>query len=215
MASSEDGSGSGVPAARVSQADRDPVVQALTRLYTEDRLSDDELETRLDRVYRAATLPELRSVVADLDAPVEPAKATPPVVRRPSVPEARVPRRFVAVLSGREQMVTGVVPGRVRVRSLAGYVSLDLTRATFEPGVTEIRVRALAGAVELHLPANVRVECDGRGIFGYFSVKGSGSEDPDCRTVVRIRGRAVCSHVECQIRQGDAAAARVGPGDDE
>jgi len=215
MASSDDGSGTGVPAARVSRADREQVVQTLTQLYTEDRLSDDELEARLDRVYRAATLPELQSVVSDLDAPREPAKAAPPAVRRPATPEVRVPRRFVAVFSGREQTLTGVVPGRVRVRSVAGYASIDLTRATFEPGVTEIRIRALAGYVELHLPADVRVESHGHGIFGYFSVKGSGSEDPDCRKVVRVSGRAVCGYVECQIRQAAVVAARIGPGDDD
>ncbi len=214
MSESGDGSNAGVPSAPVSPADRDRVVQVLTRHYTEDRLSDEDLEARLDRVYRVSTLPELNAIVADLAAPpaAEAAARSATVARRTEASMLPMPRRFRALLSGREQSVTGVVPEKVRVRALLGYIELDLSRATFEPGITRINVRAMMGYVKVILPPGVRVESDGHGLFGYFAVNGVGSSDPASRRVVHITGRALFGFAEVHVRSVGHGADRIGPG---
>jgi DUF1707 SHOCT-like domain len=199
----------GPPAAlSIDSAARDRVVDILTRGFAEDRLTEAELESGLDAVYRAGTRAELDALIATLPAPVEPA-----AVARPSLPAGyEPPRRIRAVFSGQE-LSLAVVPRHLRVRARFGYVELDLTHASFEPGVTEINLRAFMGYVQLRLPAGVRVESHGRGLFGYFSARGSGSTDPES-PVVRIRGRALFGFVECHVaREGGARSERLGPGE--
>jgi predicted membrane protein len=73
-------------------------------------------------------------------------------------------------------------------------VELDLTEATFEPGVTTIDVRAFMGYVQIRFPAGVRVESAGRALFGYFAIKGGAPGNAP--SVVRITGRAALGFAE-------------------
>jgi hypothetical protein len=54
---------------RASDADRDRFAAQLHEHYAAGRLDHDELEERLDRVYRARTLVELYGVTSDLPHP--------------------------------------------------------------------------------------------------------------------------------------------------
>jgi hypothetical protein len=214
-------SSEGVPARAVSAAERDRIVALLTRHYAEDRLTVADLEARLDRVYAALTLEELRAVVTDLPAVVGTAATPVASGTTPGAPPARATRRIRALLSGHEETLTGVVARRLRIRARLGYVELDLSRGTFEPGVTEINIRALMGYVQLRLPDSVRVESEGHGLFGYFAVRGSGVEDPAAPSVVRITGRALFGFAECHMRRGDSGTlgdshpvGHLGPGEE-
>ena len=181
---------------------RERVVEVLTRLFAEDRITSEDLEARLERVYRAASARQLEAVVADLPAAL-PAAEAPGV----PAPTGALPR-IAALFSGQEQRVTGVVPRQLEVRSRFGYVELDLTRATFEPGVTEIDVRAFMGYVQIRLPSGVRVDCRGQALFGFFSLKGArraGGEDAPA--VVRITGRASFGFAECFVARDKALPA--------
>ncbi len=185
-----------LPARRIEPEARERVAHALAHNFAADHLDADELEARLARVYAATTAEELAAVVADLpevvpDAALAPAKA----------PEAR---RISALFSAQEQRVTGMVPRRLELRSKWGYVELDLTRATFEPGLTEIDVRAFMGYVEIRFPADVRIESGGHALFGFFSLKG-GSGDTPSPCVVRITGRATFGYAEFFVKRDKKA----------
>ncbi len=182
---------------------RDRVVEVLTRLYADDRISAEDLEARLERVYHATSALQLEAVIADLTA-------GPGAAGAAIAPVASAPPRIAALFSGQEQRITGVVPRQLEVRGRLGYVELDLTRATFEPGVTEIDVRAFMGYVQIHLPPGIRVDCRGRALFGFFSLKG-GSGAADAGSVVRITGRARFGFAEC-FAAGERPAL---PGGDE
>jgi len=197
--------GERLPARSLDPAAVDRVVALLTQHFAEDRISSDELEDRLERAYHAVTLAQLDAVVADLPANVAPAP----------VPSA-VAQRVVALLSAQEQRVTGVVPRQLELRARMGYVEMDLSRATFEPGVTEIDVRALMGYVQIRLPAGVRVECLGRAVMGYFAVKGArepaGAEAP---CVVRVTGRAMMGFAEIVVGRRGAPGTSLSLPPDE
>ncbi len=175
-------------------------MDALTRHFAADRITAEDLEERLERVYHATTASQLEAIVADLPA-------TLPADASPAVPaEGAQAQRISALFSGQEQRVTGVVPPQLEVRSRLGYVELDLTRATFAPGVTSIDVRAFMGYVQIRFPAGVRVECRGHALFGFFSLKGGSESDAeDSPSVVRITGRASFGFAECFAGQGRAA----------
>src|SRR5260370_26446561 len=82
-----------------------------------------------------------------------------------------------AFLSGQERKLNGVLPRELTVRERLGYVELDLTQATFKPGVTTIEARSFMGYVQIRLPAGVRVDSARHALFGFFSLKGK-SDDP-------------------------------------
>jgi hypothetical protein len=184
----------------VPPAQRDRVVEALTRHFASDEITEADLELRLDRVYRAMTVAELDAVLADLPA-LAPTGATP------ARATDAVAQRIAALLSGQERTVTGLVPRDLQLRARLGYVELDLTRATFAPGVTTIDVRAFMGYVQIRFPAGVRVESDGHAFAGFFSIKGTDQEDGGRpASVVRVTGRATFGFAECFLR-----AAVAGP----
>jgi hypothetical protein len=72
------------PSLRASDAEREHHAELLREHAAQGRLTVDELDERLDRVYAARTHAELAPVVADLPAPVPPRPVAP---RRPLRPE--------------------------------------------------------------------------------------------------------------------------------
>ncbi len=179
----------------IEPAARERVAHALSQHFAEDHIGTEELETRLARVYAATTAAELEAVVADLPATAAEVTAL--------APADQPGERITALFSGQEQRMTGVVPRHLRLRARLGYVELDLTHATFAPGLTEIDVRAFMGYVEIRLPAGVRVENRGHALFGFFSLKGQGA--PKAATTLRITGRATFGYAELFARRDPKA----------
>jgi hypothetical protein len=97
------------------------------------------------------------------------------------------------LLSGHETKLTGVVPSGLRVRVQLGYIEVDLTEATFEPGITEIEVHAFMGYVQIRFPPGVLVENHGHALFGFFSFKNKDGRPEEVTTgvesIVRVTGQ--------------------------
>lgn len=155
---------------------RERVIAILTDRFVKDALTEAQFETRLQAVYAATTTRELDALVADLH-PVGGGQTTD----------------IAATFSGQERKLAGPVPRDLKLRARLGYVELDLTQATFKPGVTTIDVRAFMGYVQIRFPAGVRVETSGRALFGYFAIKGATGDAP---SIVRITGRATFGFAE-------------------
>jgi hypothetical protein len=192
--------GARVPATQVPPAAVERVVQVLTHHFAHDEITEEDFETRLERVYAATSLVELRQVVADLPAIAPGGTSSPARAAEPSA------ERITALLSGQERKITGVVPRELNVRARLGYVALDLTQATFEPGVTTIDVRPFMGYVQIRLPSGLRVESEGRALFGFFAVKGA--EAAETGQVVRLTGRATFGFAAGHV----GVARRLKPG---
>lgn len=161
--------------------DRERAIAILTHHFANDNLTETDFEARLQGVYAATTTRELEAITADLPAHAHSAEVK-------------------AVLSGQERKLAGVLPRELMVRARLGYVELDLTEATFKPGVTTIDAQAFMGYVQIRLPAGVRVDSAGHALFGFFALKGRSS---DSARVVRIVGRPIFGFVEAVI-VGDA-----------
>jgi DUF1707 SHOCT-like domain/Cell wall-active antibiotics response LiaF, C-terminal len=171
-------------------AAREQAVEVLTRHFANDELSEGELEARLQRVYNAVTSQELAEIIADLPAQ----KASVPIRREDA---QRV--QIKALFSGQERAIASLVPRALKVRARLGYIELDLTRGTFQPGTTTIDVRAFMGYVQIRFPANVQVENEGSALFGFFSHRAPGGPPPDhsdAQCVVRVTGKAVFGFAE-------------------
>jgi hypothetical protein len=188
----------------ISNAAREQVIARLTERYAQDHLSLEEFERRAEAAYAVTTPAALAALTADLG---HDAAATIPA-------RASIPSMQVRVLLGSVVREMAEVPRRLDVRSLLGNVELDLTRARFAPGVTEIVLHAVMGNIEIQLPANVGVEDHVSAVLGSFEYRRhpratSWAEASRIDSVVRFTGKVTLSSAEVVIRRDSGGYARV------
>ena len=178
----------------VSPAARERVIALLTERYAQDHLSLDEFEHRAAAAYAARTPDELAALTADLgDAGV-------PAVR------TSLPSMNVGVVLGSIVRDMHAVPRVLNVRTVLGNIELDLTHASFAPGVTEISLHAFMGNIEIQLPSHVGVEDHVSAVLGSFEYRRhpratSWKESHHVASVVRFTGRVTMSSAEVVIRR--------------
>ncbi|XRQ04170.1 DUF1707 SHOCT-like domain-containing protein [Actinomadura welshii] len=175
-----------VTALRASDRDRDEMLVRLHDAFAEGRLSEAELDERIDLALAARTHGELGAVAADLPSGSGGAVAAcgEPVGRfqiayKSSVARAgrwRLPERFTTVV-------------------YKGTGLLDLRSAELAGPVTRLRVLAYKSAVEIIVPPGVRVEADGAGV----SAEVHGVPPADA-PVVHIRGYAYKGTIQAKDR---------------
>jgi hypothetical protein len=195
---------------RASDADRDRVAEVLRAAAADGRLSLDELDERLDRLYAAKTYGELESVVEDLPglASVPRPGSSPLVAGRQNVPDrvggAPTSREAKAVFGGVARRGQWVVPAHYRVRAVFGGVDLDLREARLESHEVTIESKAVFGGVSIVVPPDVTVLIDGSGIFGGFAGDAEDVQPPPGAPVVRVTGKAVFGGVAVMRKQPGA-----------
>lgn len=175
------------------------MIAALTDSFAQDLFDVDEFDRRIDLAHRATSLAELDELVKDL----APAKSTALVPAPSAEALATWPKskRMLAVMGGFDKKGTFKVARKVTVVCFWGGGSLDLREAQFAPGVTELRVVAIMGGLEVIVPPWLAVECDGVAIMGGFEEldRGHGEPDPD-RALLRITGLATMGGVSIATR---------------
>ena len=187
---------------RQLSAERDRVAQALSLHYAADHLHLDELEDRLERVYRAQSPAQLESLLAGLamlstdalDAGAAPVMAPP----------GMVPNRGVvfAIMGGATRKGSWLMPRELKVVAIMGGVEIDLREARFSPGVSEIDVTAFMGGVEILVPRGVRVEVLGAAFMGGFEADAGDASALDAsQPVLRVTGLAIMAGVEVKVRR--------------
>jgi Domain of unknown function (DUF1707)/Cell wall-active antibiotics response 4TMS YvqF len=183
------------PALRVGTDERERAVARLSEAYASDMLPMHEFERRVEAAYRAETEQDLALLLRDLPETHAPRA----VATAPGVAGGVIRATFSSV----EQHRFEVVPPLLEIRATFGSVELDFTRAAFLPGVTEIRIAARFGSVEIALPDGVRIEHEGSALFGsweYHDERPPGARREhrsiQDRAIVRITGRAVFGSIE-------------------
>ena len=131
------------PETRVSDAERDRVVELLTRAVGEGRLTLPEFEERLSGVLAAATHADLVPFTADL-----PEAAAPEVVELRS-------RASALKRAGR-----WVVPRRLVVQAQESSVKLDFTEAVVATPTVEVLLDVRSSGVTLVLPRGASASVD-------------------------------------------------------
>ena len=140
---------------------------------------------------------------------VPPDAGLPAPVQR-ALPEHLIPERSGVTVwwSNIKREGEWILPRLFRVFTFMGNVELDLTYARMNPGVSEIEIRCILANVEITIPPDIRVLCEGDGVGGNFEVVRIG-EAPlpavDAPTV-KITGGAYLGSVTVKI------VGKVGPG---
>lgn len=128
-------------------------------------------------------------------------------IRPEVIPAELVPDRrgAVCVFSSVSRSGDWILPRNFRAVAILGSVELDLTQARLGPGTSLIEVVAVLGSVEILVPPDVRLECEGDPLIGSFEVKGNvrGATSPDA-PVVRITGSAYLASVEVKVIDANA-----------
>lgn len=190
----------------VTAEEREAAVGLLSAAFANDAIAVDEFEQRVTRVYEAEDSKALQAITRDLPAgtPADSslsADSSLPAVRNQSTASTRAPAQtFNCVLSSTERRIQGPMPERVDVKTVMSSLELDLRRADFPPGVTEIHVDAIMASVEIELPEHVQVEDAGHAHLGSFSVRGRSRRRRDEDTpIVRVVGRSIFASVEVEV----------------
>lgn len=179
---------------------REAVIQILTDSFANDLLDVDTFEERTARAHQATTVAALDALVGDLAPLPKEAKRAPLVrVETDGARERPDTRRAMAIFGSVERRGHWVVPRRLTTVSVFGSSVLDFREASFAPGVTEVHARVVFGSLEIIVPPQLAVECEGTGVFGSFEHAGAAVADPD-RPVLRVVGAAVFGSVEIETR---------------
>jgi hypothetical protein len=183
---------------RASDADRERVAKILHDAMAEGRLSVDELDQRLQTVYKSRTLGELVPITADLPvtgatgASMQPAPQHLPSERIGGTPGPAV---SIALMSGFERTGNWVVPRYHTAFALMGGGQLDLTEARFAEREVTIQAITIMGGIEILVPDDITVRVQGFGFMGGFDHRASG-DGPPGSPIVTINGFALMGGVE-------------------
>ena len=195
------------PAMRASDADREQTARLLHAAAVDGRLTMAELDERLRETYHSRTLAELIPITRDLQ-PSQPSQPSQPGQSGP--PNAAVSlsktttsgsagaigySQAWAVLSEVKRTGQWVVPERFVVGAFWGGAELDLRQAIFSSQHITIHATAIMAGIEIIVPDDVDVLCEGFGLMGGFESKApqvvSGS-----RGSVRVTGLAFWGGVQ-------------------
>ena len=170
---------------------RQKIIDALCESFARDEMEIGELEKRLELVHQAETTDQLGLILADLPIPpvavkLEGAASSPSsdLAPRSTLPDDRIPAE--------NNWALGVM----------GRCKLDFREAQLGAGVTEVRVLALMGAVEIIAPPDVQVESSGVGIIGRFGISNRYRPPtyPDA-PVLRVTGLAFMGGASVTVRR--------------
>lgn len=178
---------------------REQVIATLTESFAQDLFDVDEFDRRIDLAHRATSIAQLDDLVKDV-ATVK-STALVPVPSEEALARWPARKRMLAIMGGFDKKGRFNVARKTTVTCFWGGGSLDLREAQFAPGVTELRVIAVMGGLEVIVPPWLAVECDGIAIMGGFEEleRGHGEPDPG-RALLRITGFAMMGGVSIETR---------------
>src|SRR5438105_2156075 len=122
------------------------------------------------------------------------------------VPESRGVTGVVSFLSNTERQGPWELPRRFRALAVLGNVELDLRRAEVGYGLSVIEAVAVMGNVEITVPPEIAVECDGDSFMGTFTLKYHGRASPSAANrerTLRVTGSAYAGAVTVSVRGPD------------
>jgi hypothetical protein len=193
--------------------ERERVIQQLSEHFANDRLSLDDLESRMELAYKAGSVGELQRLTADLPS----ATALPvPAAEAAELPALAPDRdRIFAVMSETSRRGSWIVPQRLDVVAVMADTTIDLTQAALPAGIIDIHIRSLWAAVKVVVPPGLQVvnrlsslmaSVAGGGAPNDAGGPGGGWKEG---TVIRLSGWAVMAEVQTKVRRRERLSSDV------
>lgn len=93
-----------------------------------------------------------------------------------------------------------VVPRTLKAFACQGTIELDLTYARMGSGISDMELNCFMANIEVTVPADIRVECDGDEMIGHFEVKRIGVPTPPAEApTLRISGTAYVGSITIKV----------------
>ncbi|MET7683697.1 DUF1707 domain-containing protein [Streptomyces sp. NPDC005423] len=172
----------GALALRASHADRDRVVDVLSRAAGDGLLSAEELDERVEAALTARTRGELAALTADLPAL---SGVLPAAVKD----VARIEQRGASVRRGDGW----VVPRRLEIDSSLGEVTLDFTHAVLTESTLRIDLDMSHGALRLMTRPGIVIDADSL-VTEFADVRIRPAGRPETPVVLRVEIAGRLSH---------------------
>lgn len=192
---------------RVSDADRDSVIDLLREASAEGRLTPEEYEERVSRALTARTVADLAPLTSDLPV-VRPFGPIPAVQDKP----------VIAVMSEETRSGKWAVPEQLRCVAVMGGVKLDLTEAVPTARETHLNCVSVMGEVSIVVPDGVDVRMDGTAIMGEKTVKKLRTPPVPGAPIIHVHAFALMGTVEVKPKRKPGSlqrwlGRRIGPAD--
>jgi hypothetical protein len=186
---------------------REQKITELSSHFANDDLTLEDLERRIERVYKAVTLSELDAITADLKGVSQPGTAA--TVRAPNAPRAQgtyVPDngRILSIMGESRRMGRWQVPQRLDVVCVMSDMKIDLTQAVMPAGIVEIDMRVVWAACKLVVPPGMRVINEVHSIMASVRSKADDAGPIPGGTfapTIRLTGLALMSEVKVVVRR--------------
>lgn len=198
---------------------REVKINELSNHFANDDLSIDELERRMERVYKAASIAELDVITADLKSAVAvPADLVQAkVVRGKGGAPARfeaMPSRIVSIMSSTKKVGRWGVPPVLGVKAVMSDTQIDLTHAVLTSSTVEMELKTIMTSLKIIVPPGMRVMVDTSSLLSSIESKAddlalADVPAPASVKTLHLTGYAFMSDVQIVVRR------REDPLDDE
>ena len=189
---------------------RETKISELSTHFANDDLTLEELERRIERVYKAASLAELEEITADLrkamTLPVD--QSVAPSSRSTALASGSqaVVGRVLAFMSSTRRVGRWLVPPKLDVVAIMSDTKLDFTHAAMPGAVIDVHLRAVMASCKLVVPPNVRVINETHALMANVSSRASEVLPGDAPAsiespVIRLTGYALMSDVNVVVRR--------------
>ena len=198
------------PLPPVSPRARELAIEQLSAHFANDELTLEELERRIERVYKASTAAELDRITADLGRQLgpPPKSGTTPV----RLPDAQLVApidvaergRMLSIMGESKRLGRWSVPRHLDVVAIMSDMRLDLTHAALPVGIVDIDVRVVWAAFRLIVPPGMRVVNQ---IHAVMAAVNSATDDLSSVAsagggpIIRLTGLALMGEVKIVVRR--------------
>jgi Cell wall-active antibiotics response 4TMS YvqF/Domain of unknown function (DUF1707) len=200
-----------VPVPSLARA-REQKINELSVHFANDDLSLEDLERRIEQVYKAGSVADLAKITADLTQASAPAEPELQLSKRrgsqanSNIAAAYQPTgRLLSLMSSTRRVGRWVVPQKLDVVAIMSDTKLDLTHAVLPSGVTDFEIRAVMASLKMIVPPGVRVIVDTHSVMA--NVRSRADEfDADVppspsAPVIRITGFALMADINVVVRR--------------
>ncbi len=190
---------------------REAKINELSTYFTNDDLSIEELEHRIERVYQAASVAELEAITADLRSSVAlPATASSRGAGTSVASSEAGSSRLLSLLSSTRRVGRWRVPPKLDIVAIMSDTKIDLTHAVVPPGGVDINLRVIMASFRLVVPPDMRVVNDTHAVLANVSSHADELPPNDASAapmpVVRLTGFALMSDVNVVVRRREDPA---------
>ena len=190
---------------------REQKISELSTFFANDDLSMEELERRIERVYKAATVADLEIITADLKGMVAKpddyaraklARSTPSAPVRYGVESGRL----LSIMSSTRRIGRWAVPRKLEILAVMSDSRIDLTQASLPAGIIDIQLKVVMASFKLIVPPNMRVINETHAIMADVRSRADELLPGDAPAtanapVIRLTGVAIMSDVKILVRR--------------